>query len=87
MALYPADCCGIGILEVKCPFKFKDTGIMAAIKDKEFCLYQDHQDGIKLKSKHPYYYQVQQQLHICKEQIDRRYSDFVEWMGMYQNLL
>lgn len=67
-------CCGTGILEVKCPFSFKDDTLDAASSSKSFCL--ERVNGtFKLKEDHQYFYQLQAQLHIC----DKSYCDFVVW--------
>ena len=70
------DCCGSGVLEVKCPFLCKQKTIMKASEDPKFCLTKDV-DGVTyvLKSSHSYYYQVQLQLLLCEV----GYCDFVVW--------
>ena len=68
-----------GVLEVKCPFSayakcwsLKD----AAEQDKGFCL--QFQDGqLRLKKKHPYYWQVQGQMAIT----NTSWCDFVVWVS------
>ncbi|WAR26954.1 ING4-like protein [Mya arenaria] len=63
-------CCGIGTLEIKCPFKHKSVMALEAAKcDKEFCL----DENLKLKQKHRYYTQVQFQMLVYGVQ----YCDFV----------
>ncbi|WAQ97892.1 ING4-like protein [Mya arenaria] len=63
-------CCGIGTLEIKCPFKHKSVMALEAAKcDKEFCL----DKNLKLKQKHRYYTQVQFQMLVYGVQ----YCDFV----------
>ena len=57
------DCCGSGVLEVKCPFCTKDSD-----PDMAKCFV----DG-SLKKKHQYYYQIQTQLFVCNAD----YADFV----------
>lgn len=52
-ALCKCDCCGGGIIEIKCPFKHKDSYIKDVV-DKAFCL---DENGI-LKKSHMYFYQV-----------------------------
>ena len=59
-------CCGRGVVEVKCPFCFKDD-----LPEDD-----NNSEGTwKLKTDHSYYYQVQLQLHVC----DVVYADFVVW--------
>lgn len=68
------DCCGVGLLEIKCPFKYKNS-ILSDIDDRQFYLEKDQTGELKLKSSHDYYAQVQAQLSIC----DKPYCDFVCW--------
>ncbi|XP_073334198.1 uncharacterized protein [Pagrus major] len=63
-------CCSRGVLEVKCPYKYRDA-LQGCEKDAQFCL--DKTD--KLKPSHQYYYQVQLHIHVC----DVSYCDFVVW--------
>ena len=65
-------CCGHGVVEVKCPFCFKDD---IPEDDKKFCMAVNSEGSWKLKTDHSYYYQVQLQLHVC----DVAYADFVVW--------
>ena len=67
------DCCGMGILEIKCPYKYRDC-IPTDIDDPAFCI-QRTPDGLMLNSNHQYYYQVQLQLVLCEVS----YCDFVVW--------
>ena len=70
-----------GVLDVKCPFSayakcwsLKD----AAEQDKGFCL--QFQDGqLRLKKKHPYYWQVQGQMAIT----NTSWCDFVVWVSAF----
>ena len=58
-------CCGKGLVEIKCPYKHHRSTITSAINDLQFCLALV--DGkVALKRSHPYFYQVQTQLHVCK---------------------
>lgn len=67
-------CCDSGILEVKCPFCFKDATLDVAASSKSFCL--EMVNGLyDLKKDHPYYYQIQAQLHVS----DKPHCDFVVW--------
>lgn len=64
------DCCGKGVLEIKCPYKHRDIPVEeAAKKDKDLCLDQ----SLQLKKGHQYYTQVQLQMCITNCQ----YCDFV----------
>lgn len=71
------DCHGNGVLEIKCPFKFKGH-LRCTINDSAFCLTtHDKSDGVmcsnSLRRNHRYYAQVQGQLLICEVS----YCDFV----------
>lgn len=64
------DCCGPGLLEIKCPFSVRNENPTAApyIKPKE--------DGtLQLCRKHNYYFQVQGQMAV----MELSYCDFVCW--------
>lgn len=71
-AIVHCDCCGHGVIEVKCPYTFKD-GIPEELPDD--CFLQREGGKYKLKHKHAYYYQVQMQLSVC----NACYCDFVVW--------
>ncbi|XP_033729776.1 uncharacterized protein LOC117318968 [Pecten maximus] len=63
-------CCGKGTLEIKCPFKHRNSTVQtAAATDKDFCL----DSSLHLKTTHRYYTQVQFQMAIC----GYTYCDFV----------
>ena len=72
------DCCGTGLIEIKCPHCKKDTTINEAAEDNKFCL-KEISGVLQLDQNHPYYFQVQEQLHVCKDIIECKYTDFVEW--------
>ncbi len=71
--LIRCECCGPGVLEVKCPFLCKDKSFMEAIGES-FFLEQTNGKFI-LKEKHAYYYQVQAQIKFCCV----NFCDFVVW--------
>ena len=67
-ASFPSD----GIIEIKCPWKFKDSTIIDACQECSFCC--KLQSGIpRLKNNHAYYYQVQGQLAVT----GRSWRDFI----------
>lgn len=70
------DCCGLGLLEIKCPFKYRDTALND-ISDPHFCLQPDVNNKLCLIKTHDYYYQVQGQLGVCDSTY--KYCDFVCW--------
>ena len=65
---------GNGLLEIKCPYKWRDCTPEEAAKDPQFCCKLVN-GNLKLKEKHSYYYQVQGQMAIAKFQ----WCDFVVW--------
>ena len=72
------DCCGTGLIEIKCPHRKKDTTINETAEDNKFCL-KEISGVLQLDQNHPYYFQVQQQLHVCKDITECKYTDFVVW--------
>ena len=69
-------CCGTGVLEIKCPYCRRDT--VFTDKDsltKTFCLQMTEGGTLQLSRQHAYYYQVQTQIHVC----EMEYADFVVW--------
>ena len=65
------DCCGKGVLEVKCPYTHRHKSLRSAAEDANFCLEKTN-DGFSLKRSHQYHYQVQVQIAVC----DVEYGDF-----------
>ena len=71
-------CCGDGVLEIKCPYKYRSQSPIdeEPLSDKEYCLTKSPSTGaVSLSSGHKYNYQVQGQIALCK--VD--YCDFVCW--------
>jgi hypothetical protein len=54
----------LGLLEVKCPYKYRDSNLADAVCDQTFCLEQLGGSKIQLKRSHSYYYQIQGQLMV-----------------------
>ena len=71
--LVSCECCGEGILEIKCPYKFRDVPITTATIDKSFCLDSDfnitNEDYVM-------------QLHHSMYVLNRSYADFVVWTNI-----
>lgn len=61
------ECCGNGVLEIKCTYKYKDELPTSAIalSDRNYCLKQDETGKIIFSNSHQYYDQVQGQMAIC----------------------
>ena len=70
-----ATCCGSGVIEIKCPYKYRHVKI-EEINDSTFYLLKTS-DGLKLNPNHEYFYQVQMQMAIIL--CDVKYCDFVVW--------
>lgn len=70
-AIISCKCHGTGVVEVKCPYTFRDTSVLDMLTNKECCL----TDSYALKPSHPYFTQVQQQMLVfhCE------YCHFVLW--------
>lgn len=78
--LINCDCCGKGLIEVKCPYKYRDVD-PCTVTDPSFYLKMSDNGCLQLGRNHAYYHQIQGQLAICK----REYCDFICWTqkGMY----
>ena len=63
-------CCGKGVVEIKCPYKYRDS-LQGCTEDKQFCL----DKSFLLKQSHTYYYQTQLHMFVCGVS----YCDFVLW--------
>jgi hypothetical protein len=66
------DCCGRGVVEVKCPYSHRKATLEEAMQDKNFCLEMGPL-GFALKQNHQYYAQVQCQIFCTK-------SDFCDFV-------
>lgn len=69
------ECCGRGVLEIKCPFSCRDKSFAeAATTNSRFFLTEN--DGVfTLKRNHAYYYQIQLQMKLC----ETTFGDFIVW--------
>ena len=73
-ALVTCSKCGTGVVEIKCPYKWRQSSLADAVKDKDFCCQKVH-DKTKLKETHNYMYQVMGQMAVT----DLNWADFVVW--------
>ncbi|KAL3865828.1 hypothetical protein ACJMK2_043178 [Sinanodonta woodiana] len=64
-------CCGAGVLEIKCPYKYREARLVDALSDTGFYLDKDYH----LKKTHKYFAQVQMQMHVC----NKGFTDLVVW--------
>ena len=73
--LVSCECCGEGLLEIKCPYSIRHTTPTSADTPKDFYLKRNDDGILKLSPTHKYYYQVQGQMAVC----ERKYTYFVCW--------
>ena len=69
------DCCGIGTLEIKCPYCSRNSAPETATDNDDLKCLERNGKILKLKEDNTYFYQVQAQLHICNVE----FGDFVVW--------
>ena len=62
-SLVSCQCCGKGIVEVKCPYNYRWDEVVKYVLSNDSCFSVD--DEIEMNKKHSYYYQVQAQMYIC----------------------
>ena len=76
------DCCGDGIIEIKCPYKYRQCDPNTVV-DKDFYIKENEEDPTAraLSQDHDYFIQVQGQLVLC----EKEYCDFICWtpFGMH----
>ncbi|CAN7990437.1 unnamed protein product, partial [Ixodes hexagonus] len=69
-------CCGLGLVEVKCPYVQRHYTLEELHHSPPECLEQDESTGaVTLKATHTYYYQIQTQMLVTK----RKHCDFALW--------
>ena len=65
------ECCGKGVVELKCPYSARDYTVHESALD-----YVEYAaDSIRLKKEHSYFYQVQTQIFLCQAQ----FAHFAVW--------
>lgn len=69
------ECCGLGCVEVKCPYLLKELSLSDFSKKKNTCLVYHNDDEFSLDQNHLYYYQIQLQMFVTKT----KFCDFVIW--------
>ena len=76
-AIASCDCHGTWCVEVKCPFCVRDQVLSEAVDGNhhKLCLERSPDGGLTLKKTHPYWTQVQVQLHVTGFQ----FAHFVVW--------
>ena len=70
-------CCGDGLIEIKCPFKYKDVFPTEdeAVDDKNYCLKRNTNGEVRLSTTHSYFDQIQGQMVVS----EFKYCDFICW--------
>ena len=74
-AIIKCSCCGLGVVEVKCPLCAQASSFEESIGDGKLCLEKQHDGKYQLKRNHGYYYQCQLRLFVT----GRSFCDFVVW--------
>ena len=69
------ECCGNGVLEIKCPYNAREHSISDAVMEGIIDFLETTSHGIVLKQSHQYFYQIQAQIGICAA----TYADLVVW--------
>jgi hypothetical protein len=69
------DCCGTGVIEIKCPYVARGKSPFDATLNGSIDCLEIINGQCNLKHNHSYYYQVQAQLHLCEVS----FSDFIVW--------
>ncbi|XP_070560516.1 uncharacterized protein [Ptychodera flava] len=93
-------CCEKGILEIKCPFKYKDMSPEDICRENpQYNCFLDEHNNVKLKETSPWYSQIQGQLAISQHHwcdfvlytrkgfsVERIYADDPFWKNMLKSL-
>ena len=70
------DCCGIEVIEIKCPYSFREHSFAKVSEDSAlFCLESSGNGDFVLKKNHCYFYQIQLQMMLS----GYGYGNFVVW--------
>ena len=77
--LISCDCCGLGCLEVKCPYLLNSDVTLQDFATKRHTCLISLNGKLVLDRKHCYFYQVQLQMFVTK----RKFCDFVIWSRNY----
>lgn len=69
-------CCGTGLLEIKCPYKFKNSTLDEICNDNNYHILKDENGCMKLKTNSSWYTQIQSQMAISRT----KWCDFVVYL-------
>ncbi len=70
-SIIECECCGKGVVEVKCPYKYREASLPDIVGLPDCCM----DENFSLKVNHKWYEQIQFQMGVCNVQ----YGDFVYW--------
>lgn len=76
--IWNCDCCGTGILEIKCPLKGKNRSIVAYANGRGSAIEQLIDGSFCLKKDHEYYFQMKMQLFVASFEN----AHFVVWTNL-----
>ena len=65
-AFDPSSSNHFGLVEIKCPYKYRDHTPEDAAQKPDFCCKVSAEKAVEIKRKHPYFAQVQGQLAITE---------------------
>ena len=68
-------CCGLGVVEIKCPYTLREKPLMDEIKSKNFYVKRNNDGTFYLCNDHEYFYQVQLEMYCT----GTTYCDFIVW--------
>lgn len=74
-ALCSCQCCGEGVIEIKCPWTLRDGSNIEMLTSKPSSYLEKKDTGLELNTTHTYYYQVQLQLYTTQ----RNFCFFSVW--------
>ena len=69
------ECCGVGVIEVKCPFYVSRKAFTQMLLRIIVFLHHNGEGTLTLKENHAYLYQAQMQMRFAAPQ----YCDFIVW--------
>ena len=81
-----ANCCGNGCLEIKCPFDSREKCVFEILDCVDGYLEGDAKNGIKLKTAHMYYYQIQCHLNVTGRKCCDVYVWTVKWLPFWKSV-
>ncbi|XP_057306787.1 uncharacterized protein LOC130644983 isoform X1 [Hydractinia symbiolongicarpus] len=74
-AVINCSCCGLGVVEIKCPYSLRETGLQKEIVSNKFYIKKSSYGTLSLDNNYQYYSQVQHKMYVCGVS----HCDFVVW--------